>query len=167
MAQKYREVKFPQDHSWQQWTLTCWSINASSLPSPGQGSLPGWQFLCWTTRRLAAQLLKNTLAVHETLVQPWVRKIPWRGKGYPLQYSVLENSMGLQRVRHDRVTHFTSLQPIWQYILLLACLFYISFLHCRNISQINDLHGSLCLRLCSFGEARLIQLVPRTARLSG
>ena len=24
---------------------------------------------------------------------PWVGKIPWRGKGYPLQYSGLENSM--------------------------------------------------------------------------
>ena len=23
---------------------------------------------------------------------PWVRKIPWKGKGYPLQYSGLENS---------------------------------------------------------------------------
>ena len=24
---------------------------------------------------------------------PWIGKIPWRGNGYPLQYSGLENSM--------------------------------------------------------------------------
>ena len=24
---------------------------------------------------------------------PWVEKIPWRGNGYPLQYSCLENPM--------------------------------------------------------------------------
>ena len=29
---------------------------------------------------------------------PWVGKIPWKGKGYPLQYSGLENSM-------DRIVH--------------------------------------------------------------
>ena len=26
-------------------------------------------------------------------MDPWVKKIPWRGKGNPLQYSCLENSM--------------------------------------------------------------------------
>ena len=26
-------------------------------------------------------------------VDPWVRKIPWRSNGYPLQYSWLQNSM--------------------------------------------------------------------------
>ena len=25
---------------------------------------------------------------------PWVKKIPWRREGYPLQYSCLENPMG-------------------------------------------------------------------------
>ena len=104
---------------------------------------------------------------------PGLRRSPGKGKSYPLRYSGLENSMdytvhGVTKSRTRlRDFHFTSLQPMWQYILLLACLFYISFLHCRNISQINDLHGSLCLRLCSFGEARLIELVPRTARPSG
>ena len=29
---------------------------------------------------------------------PWVREIPWRRKGYPLQYPGLENSM-------DRIVH--------------------------------------------------------------
>ena len=36
-----------------------------------------------------AQLVKNQSAMQET----WVGKIPWEGKGYPLQYSGLENPM--------------------------------------------------------------------------
>ena len=43
---------------------------------------------------------------------PWVGKIPWSRKWQPLQYSCLENTgqrtlVGLQRVRHDRVTQHT------------------------------------------------------------
>ena len=36
-----------------------------------------------------AQLVKNLPAMQET----WVGKFPGEGKGYPLQYSGLENSM--------------------------------------------------------------------------
>ena len=36
-----------------------------------------------------AQLVKNLPAMQET----WVGKVPGEGKGYPLQYSGLENSM--------------------------------------------------------------------------
>ena len=43
---------------------------------------------------LIAQLVKNLPATQETPVWSWVRKIPWRRIGYPLQYSGLENSMG-------------------------------------------------------------------------
>ena len=55
---------------------------------------------------IVAQLVKNPLAMQETGFDPWVGKIPWRKKGYPLQYSSLENSMdcivhGSQRVGHD------------------------------------------------------------------
>ena len=32
---------------------------------------------------------------------PGLGKSPGEGKGYPLQYSGLEKSIGLQRVRHD------------------------------------------------------------------
>ena len=32
---------------------------------------------------------------------PGLGRSPGEGKGYPLQYSGLENSMGLQRVRHN------------------------------------------------------------------
>ena len=58
---------------------------------------------------LVAQLVRNPPAMRETLLDPWVGKIPWRRdfsrkRGYPLQYSGLENSMdciGLQRVGHN------------------------------------------------------------------
>ena len=53
---------------------------------------------------LVAQSVKNPLATWET----WVPSLGWEDplerKGYPLQYSGLENSMdcmGLQRVGHD------------------------------------------------------------------
>ena len=64
---------------------------------------------------LVAQLVRNQPAIQET----WVQSLGWedpleKRKGYPLQYSGLENSrteepgrlqsMGLQRVRHDWVT---------------------------------------------------------------
>ena len=52
---------------------------------------------------LVAQLVENPPAMQEVLVDSWIRKILREGKGYPLQYSGLENSMdyivlGLQRV---------------------------------------------------------------------
>ena len=40
-----------------------------------------------------AQTVKNLPAKWETQIQSPVRKIPWRGKGYSLLYSCLENSM--------------------------------------------------------------------------
>ena len=55
-----------------------------------------------------AQLVNNPLTMWET----WVRSLGWEdspgeGKGYPLQYSGLENfmdsvvhAMGFQRIRH-------------------------------------------------------------------
>ena len=60
---------------------------------------------------LVAQLVKNPPAMQET----WVWSLGWeetpeKGKGYPLQYSGLENSMyciwsmGSQRVRHGWAT---------------------------------------------------------------
>ena len=48
------------------------------------------------------QQVKNPRAMQES----WVRSLGWEdspgeGKGYPLQYSGLENSMRLQRLRHN------------------------------------------------------------------
>ena len=42
---------------------------------------------------LVAQLVKYPLAMQETWVDPSIGKIPGEGKGYPLQYSGLKNSM--------------------------------------------------------------------------
>ena len=52
---------------------------------------------------LVAQLVKNLPAMQERPgFDPWVGKTPGDGKGYPLQYSGLENStdysMALQRI---------------------------------------------------------------------
>ena len=53
-----------------------------------EGTKPPWQ------ASLGAQLVKNLPAMRET----WVRSLGWEdspgeGKGYPLQFSGLENSM--------------------------------------------------------------------------
>ena len=42
---------------------------------------------------LVAQMVKNLPAMLRPLFNPWVGNIPWRGNGYPLQYSCLENPM--------------------------------------------------------------------------
>ena len=52
---------------------------------------------------LVAQLIKN-LPARRHQFDPWIGEIPGERKGYPLQYSGLENSMdciGLQRAGHD------------------------------------------------------------------
>ena len=75
-------------------------------------------FFLWAS--LVAQLLKNLPAMQEPGFDPWVGKIPWEGKGYPLQNSDLEITMdygGLQRVRQDWVT-FTFFHPQSTYFLL-------------------------------------------------
>ena len=42
---------------------------------------------------LVAQLVKNVPATRNPGFDPWVDKIPGEGKGYPFQYSGLENPM--------------------------------------------------------------------------
>ena len=42
---------------------------------------------------LVAHMVKNLPAMQETRFNPWVGKIPGEGKGYPLQFYCLENSM--------------------------------------------------------------------------
>ena len=58
---------------------------------------------------LVTQLVKNPPTVQETLgLIPGLGRSPGEGKGYPRQFSGLENSMdqsmGLLRVRHDWAT---------------------------------------------------------------
>jgi len=54
-------------------------------------------------------VVKNAPAVRDTWVSSRIEKIPGKGKGYPLQYSGLENSMGLQRIGHNWATFTHSL----------------------------------------------------------
>ena len=42
---------------------------------------------------LIAQSVKNLPAVQDPEFDSWVRKLPWRRTGKPLQYSHLENPM--------------------------------------------------------------------------
>ena len=56
---------------------------------PGEGT--GYP-LQYSQASIVAQLVKN-LQCGRPGLDPWVGKIPWRRKGYPLQYSGLENSM--------------------------------------------------------------------------
>ena len=52
-----------------------------------------------------ALVVKNLLAnagdIRDMGSVPELGRSPGEGKGYPLQYSVLEKSMGSQRVGHD------------------------------------------------------------------
>ena len=59
---------------------------------------------------LVVQMVKNLLAMQETRVHPWVRKIPWRREWQPTpaflpgefhgQRSLMQ-SMGSQKARHN------------------------------------------------------------------
>ena len=59
---------------------------------------------CWAS--LVAQLVKNLPPMWRHGFDPWVGKIPGEGKGQPVHYSGLENSMdyivcGVTKSRHD------------------------------------------------------------------
>ena len=61
-----------------------------SIPGPGRSTAEGIGYpLQYSWASLVAQLVKSLPAVWET----WVQSLAWHGKGYPLQYSGLENSM--------------------------------------------------------------------------
>ena len=45
-------------------------------------------YTLWNRASLIAQLVKNLSAMRET----WIQSLGWEGKGYPLQYSGLENA---------------------------------------------------------------------------
>ena len=73
---------------------------------------------------LVTQLVKNPLQCWRPGFDPWVRKIPWRRKGYPLPYSGLENSMdcivsGVSESQtrlsyvHFHFSYFASRDAVW------------------------------------------------------
>ena len=73
----------------------CNAGDPSSIPGSGRsaGERIGYP-LQYSWSSLVAQLVKNLPAMQET----WVQSLSWedlleKGKGYPLQYSGLENSM--------------------------------------------------------------------------
>ena len=64
------------------------------IPGLGRSAEEGTGYpLQYSWAFLVAQLVKNPPAVQETWVQFLGWQIPWRRKGYPLQYPGLENSM--------------------------------------------------------------------------
>ena len=73
----------------------CNAGDPHSSPGSGRSAEEGIGYplrYCWAS--LVAQLIKNPPAMQET----WVQSLGWedpleKGKGYPLQYSGLENSM--------------------------------------------------------------------------
>jgi len=73
----------------------CNAGDPHSIPGSGRSAEEGIGYplrYCWAS--LVAQLIKNPPAMQET----WVQSLGWedpleKGKGYPLQYSGLENSM--------------------------------------------------------------------------
>ena len=100
---------------------SCNAGDPSSIPGSGRstGEGIGYPLQCsWTC--LMDQLVKNPSAMRET----WVQFLGWEdplgeGKGYPLQYSGLENSMGciVHGVANSQTQlsdfHFLSLSAIY------------------------------------------------------
>ena len=62
-------------------------------PPPQLANCRLWQLYRPYPASLAAQLVENPPACGMPGFDPWAGKIPWRGEGYPLQCSGLENSM--------------------------------------------------------------------------
>ena len=73
---------------------TCKPEDPSSIPGSGRSSGEGIGYLLpYSLAFLVAQLVKNLPTMQETWVRSRVGKIAGEGKGCPLQYSGLENSM--------------------------------------------------------------------------
>ena len=74
---------------------TCNAGDPSLIPGSGRSAGEGIAYpLLYSWASIVAQLVKNPPAMWET----WIRYLGWEdspgeGKGYPLQYSGLENSM--------------------------------------------------------------------------
>ena len=83
---------------------------------------------------------------------PGLGRSPGEGKGYPLQYSCLENSMGSQRVEHDWETfisfHFGSGR---QGVLQISLFIGEDIVHLRNtpwlpvLSSKRDANSNICI----------------------
>ena len=90
----------------------CNAGDPGSIPGSGRSAKEGIGYaLQYSWASLVARLVKNLPATWET----WVRSLGWEdplveGKGYPLQYSGLENSMdyivhGVAKTPFELQTH--------------------------------------------------------------
>ena len=71
---------------------TCNAGDPSSIPGVGRSTGEGLGYsLQYSWASLMAQLVRNPPVKQETCFDPWVGKIPWRRKGYPLWCSGLES----------------------------------------------------------------------------
>ena len=90
---------------------TCKPEDPSSIPGSGRSSGEGIGYLLpYSLAFLVAQLVKNLPTMQETWVRSRVGQIAGEGKGCPLQYSGLENSMDYSPWGHNEsdmtVFHF-------------------------------------------------------------
>ena len=84
---------WPQIAQWVK-NLPAMQETLCSIPGSGRSTGEGIGYpLRYSWASLVVQLVKNCLQYGRPGFDPWVGKIPWRRKGYPLQYSGLENSM--------------------------------------------------------------------------
>ena len=73
---------------------TCNAGNPGLIPGSGRSAGEWIDYpLQYSWASLMAQLVKNLPAMQETWVRSWLGRSPGEGKGYWLQYSVLENCM--------------------------------------------------------------------------
>ena len=116
---------------------TCKPEDPSSIPGLGRSSGEGIGYLLlYSLASLVAQLVKNPPAMQETWVRSRVGKIPGEGKGCPLQYSGLENSMDYSPWGHNESDmtvfhfHFKTRKRVMKYTWSLNSLLYSCFHNC-------------------------------------
>ena len=83
------------------------------------------------------------------LIPAWVGMIPWKGKGYPLQYSGLGNSK-------ECIVHGVTKSRTW----LSKCHFSLKFILCRVFSSIvEDFSGHLVFHITRNGSHHICDIL--------